>query len=375
MTQPLLGARLSIIGSRGYPSTYGGFETLVRHLAPSLVAAGAHVSVYGRSHDASRRERHPNGVWSVHTRGVEGSSSSTLTHGLTASVHSAWDRTDAALILNVANGFYLPLLRAARVPTAVNVDGLEWLRPKWGPVAKRAFKAGAALTARYADTVISDAEAIRTYWATTYGRESVFIPYGADVLPPLGADRLREVGVQPGEYVLAVARLVPENNVDLLLDAAEQLNWKYPVVVVGDLSGTSPLESRLRTLQASTDQLHWLGHVSDQDLLNQLWQNCALYVHGHSVGGTNPALVQALGAGAPTIALDTTYNREVIGPEGVTFERSPEALAALIEELYDDTERQAQLVTSGRAVVEENYGWSDVLTAYEHTLADLLHRA
>jgi glycosyltransferase involved in cell wall biosynthesis len=290
-------------------------------------------------------------------------------------VHSAWDRTDAALVLNVANGFFLPVLRTARIPTAVNVDGLEWLRPKWGPVARRAFKAGAALTARFADTVICDAEAIRAHWARTYKRESVFIPYGADVLPPLGSDRLRDVGLVPGGYVLAVARLVPENNVDLLLDAAEKLNWKFPVVVVGDMSGVSPLESRLRMLEASNDQLRWLGHVSDQELLNQIWQNCTLYVHGHSVGGTNPALLQALGAGAPTIALNTAYNREVLGPKGVTFEPSPESLAALIEELYDDTERRSRLTVSGRAVVRDKYGWSDVLTAYEHTLADLLDRS
>jgi glycosyltransferase involved in cell wall biosynthesis len=374
MTGSLAGARIGVIGSRGYPSTYGGFETLVRRLAPALVAAGAEVAVYGRSHEQRRREQHPNGVWSIHTRGIESTSLSTISHGLTASVHAAVKRTDAALVLNVANGFYLPLLKAAGVPTAVNVDGLEWLRAKWGRGAQGTFRAGAVTTARFADAVVADAEAIGTYWKENYGRDAYFIPYGADVLPPLGHDRLAEVGIEPGSYLLAVARLVPENNIDLLVNAAAELRWKIPVVVVGSGSGNTPLEARLRHASAEHDGLRWLGHVSDQRLLEQLWQNCALYVHGHSVGGTNPALLQALGAGAPTIALETPYNREVLGADGLTYHPSPTSLATLIDDLYEDESRRHRMAEVGQAIVSSRYRWSDVLAAYQQLLASLANK-
>ncbi|MGY1671004.1 glycosyltransferase [Geodermatophilus sp. SYSU D00710] len=373
MTQSLVGARISLIGSRGYPSTYGGFETLVRRLAPALVANGAHVTVYGRSHDLARRERHADGVWSVHTRGSQRSSFSTLTHGLTASAHTLADRADAALVLNVANGFYLPLLHAAGIPTAVNVDGLEWLRAKWGPLAKRTFRAGAILTARYADVIVADAKAIAAHWLSEYRRDSRFIPYGADVLPPLGHDRIAAIGLEPGSYVLAVARLVPENNVDLLLDAVGVSERRPPVVVVGSGTGMTSIELRLRALTATNSHVRWLGHISDQDLLNQLWQNCNLYVHGHSVGGTNPALLQALGAGAPTIALDTPYNREVLGADGVTYAHSTKDLATLIDDLYDDNRRRLKMMQSGYEIVARRYSWDEVINAYEAVLSHLVN--
>jgi glycosyltransferase involved in cell wall biosynthesis len=230
------------------------------------------------------------------------------------------------------------------------------------------------MTARFADAIISDAEAIRAYWLANYERDSYFIPYGADVLPILGHNRVTDMGLEPGAYVLAVARLVPENNVDLLIDAIELLHWKIPLVVVGSGTGHSPLESRLRSVTKMEKNLHWLGHVSDQELLDQLWQNCALYVHGHSVGGTNPALLQALGAGAPAIALDTPYNREVLGPAGITYPGSSRILAQRIEETYFDHDRRAIMTDTGRRIVASRYQWRDVLEAYQRVLAGLLTR-
>ena len=365
--------RYAIIGSRGYPSTYGGFETLVRRLAPYLRDTGAQVTVYGRDSRRSVETRVIDGIEVVSTPGLEGKSTSTLTYGMTSCAHAARQGFDAALVLNVANGFWLPRLRRAGIPTVVNVDGLEWERDKWSRAGKAVFKMGARLTARYADHLIADARAIGDYWQANFGVGSEFIPYGADLDRGDADDRITDLGLVPGSYLLVVARLVPENNVDLFLDAVEKLPPGTPAVVVGSAGGAkSPLEERLARMDLQRPGFRWLGHVSDQVLLTQLWRHCALYVHGHSVGGTNPALVQALGLGSPTVALDTVFSREVLGAGWPTYPvDDPDRLASLVTDLLASPEVREKLSIRGREIIELRYRWDDVLGAY----AELLERA
>lgn len=360
---------VAIIGSRGYPSSYGGFETFVRRFAPYLRDQGVDVTVYHRavSRAESGKEDTYEGVRRVFTRGVNSRSASTLTHGLSAGLDARKKGFDAALVLNVANGFFLPVLRHAGIPTAVNVDGIEWARAKWGRAAKAMFRSGAGLTARYADMLIADSEAIGDIWKNKFNRDSAFIPYGADIIAKSaeGADLLKEREILPGSYVLVVARLVPENNVDLLLDAMGKIGHKIPLVVVGSSVGASPIEERLRIASEHHSNVHWLGHVSDQNFLQQLWAHSLLYVHGHSVGGTNPALLQALGCGAPTIALDTVFNREVLG--GATanlYSEDAEALSKLIIKLAADAAARVKMVEDGRRIIESRYTWEGVCSRY-----------
>ncbi len=354
---------LAIIGSRGFPSTYGGYETLVRHLARDWTARGHTVTVYCRVRDEGRRDWVTEDVRCIWTPGWESKSLSTLSFGATAHVDAAFRGYDATLVLNVANGFFLPMLRARNVPIAVNTDGVEWERGKWGRVARRVFRVGARITARYADVLIADSEAIAAVWRREFGVESIFVPYGAPVIEHPSSERVDALGLTRGRYVLAVARLIPENNVDLIVDAVDALPRRPTLVVVGSANFTSPLELRLRHADRS-GALRWLGHVSDQELLTQLWANAGVYVHGHSVGGTNPALLQALGAGAPTLALDTPFNREVLRRDEQLFPHGTEPLAARIAAVLDDPNLQANFSSHGRAVVRENYDWSDVSSRY-----------
>ena len=180
---------LAIIGSRGFPSTYGGYETLVRHLARDWTSAGHRVTVYCRSRPAGLRIWTVDGVRCIWTPGWDSNRLSTLSFGATAHVDASLRQFDAALVLNVANGFFLPILRARGIPTAVNTDGIEWERGKWGPVARRVFRKGAVLTARTADVLIADSMAIAALWTQQFSVTSVFVPYGADVLK-CAADRL-----------------------------------------------------------------------------------------------------------------------------------------------------------------------------------------
>lgn len=362
--------KLAILGSRGYPSTYSGYETLVRHLVPHFAGHGHSVTVYGREQTTSGATTIP-GVRRIRTRGLDTKSLSTPSHGLASSLDAMFRRFDAALVVNIANGFWLPLLRAAGVPTAVNTDGLEWERGKWSRFAQGVFRLGASLTAAHADELIADSTAMGEIWRRKFGRESTFIPYGAPVVTDVGRDELDAVGLNGRRFLLSVARLVPENNVDLTLDALDMLGDDAPLgVVVGSGIGSVPLESRLEEMRAR-GRVVWLGHVANQRLLTQLWANCSVYVHGHSVGGTNPSLLQALGAGAPTIALSTPFNAEVLKNDAQLYDATPEALARRIGEVFHDPALRAELADKGRREVAERYSWEDVCGRYLELLERL----
>jgi glycosyltransferase involved in cell wall biosynthesis len=361
--------RIAILGSRGFPSTYGGYETLVRYLARSWVDRGLDVTVYCREKPGEAGEWTDEGVTCRWTPGRESKSLSTLSFGLSSHFDASRRGFDAALVLNVANGFFLPALRARGIATAVNTDGIEWERGKWGPTAKRVFLAGARATARFADVLIADSRAIGDIWLETFGVRSTFIPSGAPVLHGTGSDRVRELDLDPGSYALVVARVIPENNLELILDALERVSPPVPAVIVGSANYDEPIERRLRTLEGR-GAVRWLGHVSDQTLLTQLWAHCGVYLHGHSVGGTNPALLQALGAGAPTLALETVFNREVIARDEQLFPADPVALAPMISAVIGDDARRGEMARHGRARVAAEYDWDRVSERYFAALCD-----
>jgi glycosyltransferase involved in cell wall biosynthesis len=366
--------KLAILGSRGFPSTYGGYETLVRHLAPYLVQAGCDVTVYCRGRDEGRRTWVTENVRCIATPGQNTKSFSTLTYGMTATLDASFRRFDAILVLNIANGFWFPALRAARTPFAVNTDGIEWERGKWSRLGRATFQAGAWMTARNADTLICDSKAIGSVWESRFGSDFVFIPYGAPVLGAVATDQLNARGIGDQPYLLVVARLAPENNVDLTLDALDLLGEDAPhAVVVGSANFDSPIEARLRAMKAA-GAVSWLGHVDNQRLLTQLWAHAGTYVHGHSVGGTNPALLQALGAGAPTLALNTAFNAEVLPFDDQLFPHDANALAGRIRKVIDSVELQREMAERGRSVIRERYSWDDVCEAYMDVLAGLADR-
>lgn len=360
--------RIAIVGSRGYPSFYGGFETFVRRLAPTLRDRGHEVTVYGRGGGLRFRSRVTDGIHCVETPGIETKALSTLSHGLCASMHASHTDCDVALVVNVAHGFFLKQFQAAGIPTVVNVDGIEWMRDKWGALAKRTFRMGARLTASRGSLLVADSRAVADIWEAKLGIRPQHVAYGADVVRESAQDGVLDLGLEPGSYLLVVARLAPENNVELFLDAVERLPARPPVVVVGSANYRCAIARRLEQLSAR-GEVRWLGHVADQTLLGQLWSNCRLYVHGHSAGGTNPALLQALGFGAPTIALDTVFNREILGSFPTTlYPADANGLSDIIACELQEPGSRATAVEEGQSLIEASYVWEDVCAQYEHLL-------
>jgi glycosyltransferase involved in cell wall biosynthesis len=362
---------VAVIGTRGYPSYYGGFETAVRRIAPALVDAGWDVTVYGR-HGAVREDDPTRDarVRTRTTRGVESRSLSTLSYGLTAVLDAVVRRPDAVLMMNVANGFWLPLLRLRGVPVLINVDGIEWERAKWGRAAKAVFKLGARASARFADALVCDAVEIVRRWRDEFGVEGTFIPYGGDPVRDLPV----EPGLTHGGYALVVARFVPENSIVEFVEAARRIARDHDVVIVGSTGYGGELDDLVRDLAAENDRVRWLGHVSDDDRLFGLWQHAGAYFHGHSVGGTNPALVQAMFTGAPVVARDTVYNREVLADAGVFVPPEAGAIAEAVVALLEDPAEQQRLREAATRRAEEAYTWQSVCDAYEEALRRSLRR-
>ncbi len=359
---------VAIIGSRGYPSYYGGFETAVRKVAPALADTGWDVTVYARQASQNEAEADPR-VDVVVTRGFETRSLSTLSYGLTSVLHATRRRPDVALVMNVANGFWLPLLRAAGIPTLVNVDGIEWERAKWGRLAKGVFRSGARMTARWSDDLVFDSREIARVWKEEFSREGNFIPYGGDLV---GEELPPDEGLTRRGYALMVARFVPENSVGEFFAAASEIAREADGVTGGSSGYGGEFDDRARELADGHPRIRWLGHISDDLRLHALLQNAGVYFHGHSAGGTNPALVQAMACGAPIVANDTVYNREVLGDAGILTDVAPRSIAAAATRVLRDPALQHRLSEAARTRAAQEYSWNDVCDAYGSALRRLL---
>ncbi|WP_062206119.1 glycosyltransferase [Demequina salsinemoris] len=361
---------VAIIGTRGYPSYYGGFETAVRELVPDLADEGWRVTVYSRkgatrAEDPNRDDR----IRSVETPGIERKSLSTLSYGLTAVLHAAKERPDVALVMNVANGFWLPILRLAGIPTLVNVDGIEWDRAKWGRFAKWVFRSGAKWTARFGTQLVFDSHEIGRRWMQDFSRNGAYIPYGGQFVEH---DLPLEDGLAHRSYVLMVARFVPENTVQEFFEAVPLLAQEYDVVIVGSSGYGGAFDDQARELSARHGRVRWLGHVSDDARLFSLWQHAGVYFHGHSVGGTNPALVQAMALGAPVVARDTVYTREVLANGALFVRPTAVDIVDAIRELASDGVKQEAFSLSNVTRAREQYSWRSVNSGYLRELSTLI---
>jgi glycosyltransferase involved in cell wall biosynthesis len=248
---------------------------------------------------------------------------------------------------------------------------MEWERAKWGRVARLMFQWGAHLTAKFANELVSDAREIQRRWLEKFGRDSTFIPYGGESIPPVAvAD-----GLAHRSYILVVARFVPENTIGEFFKAAESLAESFPIVVVGSSGYGGELDEAAAALANKHQAFEWLGRVNDDDRLFSLWQHAGVYFHGHSVGGTNPALVQAMATGAPIVALDTPFNREVLGEEGTFTSNDPNVISKTIRDLMNSATDQELNSKRNLDRGRSEYSWGTVLAHYEQRLAVLSRAA
>ncbi|NEK57764.1 glycosyltransferase family 1 protein [Geodermatophilus sabuli] len=360
-----------MVGTRGVPARYGGFETAVEEVGRRLVERGHRVVVYCRTvpgADALPSAEHL-GMELVHLPAARTRALETLSHTALSVAHLTAHRTDAAFVFNAANSPLLPVLRAARIPVATHVDGLEWKRAKWGPTGRRYYRAAEALAVRWSDALIADAQGIADYYRDAFDAPTSLLTYGAPLIEP-GADRLGELGLEPRGYHLVVARFEPENHVDVVVEGYAASSAAQPLVVVGSAPYADEYTRRVHAL--ADDRVRFLGGVWDQQLLDQLYANCSTYLHGHSVGGTNPSLLRAIGAGAAVTAYDVDFNREVVADAGRYF-RTPQDVARQLAAAEADP---VGVLRAGQRARElaGGYDWDQVAAGYEELAGRLAAR-
>ena len=350
---------IAMIGTRGVPARYGGFETCIEEVGRRLAERGHAIRVYCRS--AEPLPGSYLGMDLVALPALKKKSLETLSHTGLSVAHLVRRPVDAAIVFNAANAPFLPVLRGRRIPFATHVDGLEWKRAKWGRNGRRYYRAAEAMAVRWSDALIADAQGIADYYTSEFGAPTELISYGAPLLTEAGFDRLAELHLQPGGYHLVVARFEPENHVAEIVKGYAESSARLPLIVVGSAPYADEYVSQIKA--AADDRVRLLGAVWDQQQLDQLYANCLTYLHGHSVGGTNPSLLRAIGAGTATIAYDVSFNREVLGEAGEFF-TTPSEVAARIEEAESDFAATALRGKKLRAQAA-HYDWDDVAKRYE----------
>ena len=355
---------IAMIGTRGVPARYGGFETCVEEVGKRLADRGHHVTVYCRD------EQTPDTYLRmslVHRAAIRHRTLETLSHTLLSVGHAILpsNTPDVALVFNAANAPVIPMLRARRIPVATHVDGLEWKRAKWGPGGRHYYRRAEELSVRWSDALIADAQGIADYYLQEFGAPTRLISYGAKTVTARAMDLGH--GLRTNGFHLVVSRFEPENHVLEIVRGYSRSNASKPLAVVGSAPYSALYTKAVRDEAGS--QVVLMGSVWDQDLLDQLYAQCLVYWHGHSVGGTNPSLLRAIGAGAATNAYDVPFNQEVARESG-RYWVSCDDVTALVHEAESDTSGLSLRRTMAR-VQAMRYDWDVVAAEYESLCEDL----
>jgi len=308
---------IAILGTRGIPASYGGFETFAEQLSTRLVARGHDVTVYCRAHYVSPRQIEYKGVRLKVLPTIRHKYFDTVVHAGLSAFHAGLSRRfDAALICNAANAPFAPVLRASGVPVAINVDGLEHKRRKWNWLGQNYYRVAERLSVWLPNETVTDARVIQDYYLAKYGARSTMIAYGAEVERRADRTAVTRWGVEPNRYVLYVSRLEPENNAEMVIEAFRRVRTPQKLLVVGDAPYAHEYIAKLRSLARRDRRIVFTGFVFG-DAYRALQQNAYCYVHATEVGGTHPALLEAMGYGNCVLTLATPENSEAVGEAGL----------------------------------------------------------
>ena len=356
--------RFAILGTRGIPARYGGFETFAEELSTRLAARGHQITVYCR-------ERYPEplyrGVALVYRPTIRHKYLDTIAHTLFSTLHLLGSRVDAVLYCNAANAMFTWMPRVIGMPVALNVDGLERNRKKWNTLAKAWYRMSEWLATWMPNVVVTDAQAIADYYRQRYHRESVMIPYGAEIGPVETTEALDHLGLEPRKYFLYVSRMEPENNAVLVRQAFERVVTPLKLALVGDAPYAADYIRQVR--DTSDRRVVIPGAIYGQGY-RELGSHCFAYIHATEVGGTHPALIEAMGRGSLTLYLDNPENAEVAGGAALPF--TPANLTQVLESVLSMSEEQRDSWRA-RAIerVRSRYSWDAVTDAYENLLMRL----
>jgi glycosyltransferase involved in cell wall biosynthesis len=359
--------RLLILGTRGIPAAHGGFETFAEQLALYLVQRGWKVTVYCQENgNGPEFETDWQGVRRVHIPVAFKGAAATVIFDWHATVHAS-RLGEPCLTLGYNTAVFCSLLRWSRVPNIINMDGIEWRRAKWGVFARCWLWLNERAGARLGNHLVADHPEIARRLARLVSSEKITtIPYGADRLSAMPIEPVLKLGLEPGRYLTLVARPEPENTVLEVVQGFSCRRRGVRLVVLGNYVRGIAYHDAVRA--AASDEVVFLGAVYDRELVQALRFHCAAYVHGHQVGGTNPSLVEALGAGNAIVAHDNPFNRWVAGNAACYFTDKGSAAEAF-DRLLEDPGQTGLMRTAALLRHEESFTWPAILAAYEAVLS------
>jgi len=361
--------RIAICGGRGIPSTYSGTETFFIELAPRLVERGHDVIVYCRKSLFKERPEQYKGVRLIYLSSLETKTLGTFTHTLACMIDVQHRKVDAMLVTNVANAFHCVIPRILGPRCAINVDGIEWKRGKWGKIGKSYFYINAKLCGRILPKgIVTDAFAMRKLYLEKFNTPSACIAYGGNIETSTHPEVLNQYGLQPGNYYLIASRLVPENNAGLIVDGFKKAPTRRILAIAGDANYSSQWIDDLK--RNAGERVRFLGHVDSIEHVKELHCNCYAYIHGHMMGGTNPALLKALAYGNCILAHANPFNAEVLGPYGLLFKDADD-----LAQKVDLVEQKPQLAEDYRRRAPDRirtlYNWERITDQYEELFYQL----
>ncbi len=359
--------KLAILGTRGIPANYGGFETFAEELSVRLAARGHDVTVYGRSNNIRYSGTVYRGVRLVILPTIGTKHLDTVVHTFLSVLHAVPRRFDCVLLCNAANALFAAVPRITGTPVALNVDGIERKRRKWGWAGRMYYRVSEYLATIIPNLIVTDAAVIREYYLQRYGAPSRMIAYGANCDRESTAEIQKKLDVECRGYLLYVSRLEPENNAHVVIQAYAGVRSSKPLLIVGDAPYAHDYIARLKT---TTDaRVRFTGAIYGAGY-RELQSHAYLYIHATEVGGTHPALIEAMGVGNCVLVNDTPENREVVGDCGIFF-KSAEELSTCIQSAIDDPGLVESYREKARTRIQSLYSWDVITDEYEKLFREL----
>lgn len=358
--------KIALMGTRGIPASYSGFETCVEQLGQRLVQRGHEVTVYCRTYHITYEGTHYKGMRLVKLPTIANKYLDTIVHSFLSSVHALPQRYDIALYFIAGNSPVTWIPRLVGTKTILNVDGLDWKREKWPQLAKRYIQLAESLATKLPNAYLTDSRVVQGYYRDRYGDKPPYIPYGSevDILPP--GDTLKRYGLEPNRYILFVGRLVPENCAHHLVEAFQGLDTELKCVIVGDAAYAQEYIASLKASAHDDSRVVFTGYVFGEGY-HELGSNATIFCETSGVGGTHPALTEAMAFGNCVVAHDTPENMETIGDAGLAYDgkTGADSLRRVLQRLLSTPDLVTEYRQRARRRAQTHYTWDAVTDAYE----------
>jgi len=349
---------------------YSGYETLVKELSERLVKSGNEVTVYCHRKLFHAKPKKVNGVNLVYTPSVNSKVFSQLFNSFFSFIHVCFSKNDVVFVVNSANGPFGILTRAFRKKTCINVDGLEWLRPKWKGLGSIYFKFASQLSTIFFDEIITDSSEMNIVYNQRFGKKSTVIAYGPTMTVNKNSNILEKLKLKKDQYYLIVGRLIPDNNSKLIIKGFLKSNSNRKIVIVGDVPYEDDYSRNIKLL--TSKKVIFTGYINDQVDLTSLYENSLCYIHGHEFGGTNPTMINALYLNCQILALNTSFNNEMLeDKKAIFFEKNMRSISDAID-LFE-FKYESIVNENMKYKIPRKYDWNFIVEKYLEIFYDLVN--